>query len=138
MTNKEKSALTQVEYLLFIYREDNGKKFKSTANLFDWDMEAIDTLVQLVRRQEDMLQDSENITSEMAQDMNKMCKELKLKNRIIADMSDFMVGGLEEDIFRNICRKSKCKYELRDNRPTGCRKCQDCIREFFERRNYEL
>lgn len=138
MTNKEKSALTQVEYLLFIYREDNGKKFKSTANLFDWDMEAIDTLVKLVKEQNDIIEDSKNITTEMSLDIEDICNELNYKNKVIEDMADFMVGGLTDSTFNMICRKSKCKYELRDNRPTECRKCQDCIREFFERRNYEL
>ena len=120
MTNKEKSALTQVEYLLFIYREDNGKKFKSTANLFDWDMEAIDTLVKLVKEQNDIIEDSKNITTEMSLD--------------IEDMADFMVGGLTDSTFNMICRKNKCRYEgYRSERRT----CEKCIKKYFEERNKE-
>lgn len=134
MTNKEKSALTQVEYLLFIYREDNGKKFKSTANLFDWDMEAIDTLVKLVKKQNDIIEDSKDITTEMSLDIENICNELNYKNKVIEDMADFMVGGLTDSTFNMICRKNKCHYEgYRSERRT----CEKCIKKYFEERNKE-
>ena len=63
--------------------------------------------------------------------------EIEKKDKQIDLMADFMIGGLEDIAFKAICKKSNCVYELKDNRPTKCRKCKDCIKQYFKRKAKE-
>ena len=60
--------------------------------------------------------------------------EIEKKDKQMDLMADFMIGGLEDIAFKAICKKSNCVYELKDNRPTKCRKCKDCIKQYFKRK----
>ena len=57
----------------------------------------------------------------------KLRKQIKL-------MVDYMVSGLEDTAFNNICKQGHCVHELKDNRVTKRRMCEKCINEYFERR----
>lgn len=59
---------------------------------------------------------------------------LKEKDKEIDSMSKFMVGALEDNVFNEICKKSHCTYELIDNTHFGARRCNKCIKKFFERK----
>ena len=60
--------------------------------------------------------------------------EIENKDKQIDLMAEFMIGGLEDIAFKAICKKSNCIHELKDNRPTKCRKCKDCIKQYFKRK----
>lgn len=60
--------------------------------------------------------------------------KIKKKDKMIDLMAGFMLGGLKDFAFNAICKKGKCVYELKDNRPTKFRQCKNCIKEFFARK----
>ena len=58
-------------------------------------------------------------------------------NKQIDSMADYMLSGLDDTTFNNICKQGHCVHVLKDNRPTKCRKCKDCIKQYFERKSKE-
>ena len=63
--------------------------------------------------------------------------KLKQKDNQIDLMADYMLSGLDYTAFNNICKQGHCVHELKDNRPTKCRKCENCIKQYFERKSKE-
>lgn len=49
-------------------------------------------------------------------------------------MADYMVSGLDEISFKNICKQGHCIHKIKDNRVTEERKCNECIIKYFERK----
>ena len=74
------------------------------------------------------------VLQEVLSMLNEKDEKIEKKDKQIDLMADFMIGGLEDIAFKAICKKSNCVYELKDNRPTKCRKCKDCIKQYFKRR----
>lgn len=71
------------------------------------------------------------VKDELMQERNK---EIEKKDKIIDLMADYMLSGLDDTAFNNICKQGHCVHELKDNRLTKCRKCKDCIKQYFERK----
>lgn len=49
-------------------------------------------------------------------------------------MADYMVSGLDEISFKNICKQGHCIHKIKDNKVTDERKCNGCIIKYFERK----
>ena len=58
-------------------------------------------------------------------------EEIRKRDKQIDLMADYMLSGLEDIAFNNICKQGHCVHELKDNRPTKCRKCKECIKQKF-------
>ena len=75
---KEEEAITRLKYLLFIYREDDSNEFKLTGELFRNDLEAIETVLNMLKEKDkeiDLMAEEINETNRSYNDYCKMKKE---------------------------------------------------------------
>lgn len=83
----EEEAITRLKYLLFIYREDDSNEFKLTGILFRNDLEAIETVLNMLIEKDakiEHLEEKRNnqktelaILNEKQKDMNKLINDVK-------------------------------------------------------------
>ena len=105
---------------------------------------AIETVLSMLKEKDKEIEHWKNgFERELEDNRKNTCELLKQdlvirkKDKQIDLMADYMIGGLEDVAFNSICKKSNCIYELKDNRPTGFKKCKDCIKQYFENKAKE-
>lgn len=91
---------------------------------------------ELLRKLRNRVKEVKKLTkySLYKKEFSTLNKQIKKKDKMIDLMAGFMLGGLEDFAFNAICKKGKCVYELKDNRPTEFRQCKNCIKQYFERK----
>ena len=99
--------------------------------------QAIAILIDMLKEKDEKIEKDRELKHRLCKEVNQMFAEEEEKDKQIDLMADFMIGGLEDIAFKAICKKSNCVYELKDNRPTKCRKCKDCIKQYFKNKAKE-
>ena len=123
MTKEQEEAIEYLEESILIYKNTIPKI-----------SEAIETLLSMLKEKDKEIEKYKYLYQKALDNTIEADREnIQLKKQIDL-MAEFMLGGLEDFAFNAICKKSKCVYELKDNRPTKCRQCKDCITQYFERK----
>lgn len=93
------------------------------------DIETVLNIIKLKDKQIDFYK--KGLEREIESNTDNIIEIIDKDNQIDL-MADYMLSGLEDTAFNNICKQGHCVHELKDNRPTKCRKCENCIKEYFE------
>lgn len=88
------------------------------------DIEAIDTVLSLIKEQQIYIKKYNDTTEEMNRDIRKLISEIQKKDKQI----DLMVEYIDKiDVSEDICEgKTMCDEN-----------CKDCIKQYFERKSKE-
>ena len=119
MTNEQREAIE-------ICKEKIIESFYDFPNptsieLKDTDVEAIDTVLSLIKEQQIYIKKYNDTTEEMNRDIRKLISEIQKKDKQI----DLMVEYIDKiDVSEDICEgKTMCDEN-----------CKDCIKQYFERK----
>ena len=121
-------------------REDTIKANKCglSNNDFKEEIEVYDTVLNLIaklkkenKEKDKYIKNSENITTEMSNDINKLLLEIKEKDKQIDLMAEY-ISNL--DIDEDFCKEQADNNCYDINRRA---KCKDCIKQYFEKQAKE-
>ena len=105
----------------------SNNDFKEEIEVYDTVLNLIAKLKKENKEKDKYIKNSENITTEMSNDINKLLLEIKEKDKQIDLMAEYI---LNLDIDEDICKEqadNNC-----DNINRGA-KCKDCIKQYFEK-----
>lgn len=135
---KEQKIILKINELNFLLTGEAKEKYSPVLQEVLDMLKEKDEKIEYYRKQKDYdMQFRHELLEKircLSLDKDEKDAEIEKKDKQMDLMADFMIGGLEDIAFKAICKKSNCVYELKDNRPTKCRKCKDCIKQYFKRK----
>lgn len=102
MTKEQEKAIRQCKYLLFLYKKEGTKRYRCTADLFDKDLEAIETVLNLIQEQEAEIEELEKaLIEEQMKHTTEIEKKDELEKEVAEDIDKVAVelSKLTDNIF---------------------------------------
>ena len=127
---KEQEAIEIVEGIVKSYIEADECGLSN--NDFKHEIRALQTVLNMLKEKDKEIEKLEKQSKNLDKQAQQYFEQTIYLDKQIDLMEDYMLSGLEDTAFNNICKQGHCVHELKDNRPTKCRKCENCIKEYFE------
>ncbi len=126
MTNEQREAIENLSEINNLSEEELQKENENITAILDYtDLKSLDTVLSLIKEQQEKIAKYEKIYKEY--DCYRWVKELDKKDKIIDLMAEFIATlDIEEDICANI-ENDNC-----DKMAFG--ECENCIKQYFERK----
>lgn len=125
MTKKQKEAIKMLEKFITEHKFFN---IKHTNGLED----NIETVLSMLKEKDKEIEKLEKQSKNLDKQAQQYFEQTIYLDKQIDLMEDYMLSGLEDIAFNNICKQGHCIHVLKDNRLTKCRKCKECIKQYFE------
>lgn len=122
MSEEEKEAIENIKALKILFEIDDKKDFEATPLVQKEMAKDLRTLLNLIEK---LSKENEQLRTEM----NSLQKELKKKDKIIEQMTYYIMNL---DIDEDICKKVNCDTN------SGELDCKDCIKQYFENKVKEI
>lgn len=131
MIKEQEAELEKLKtYLEYAKKDDLDK--------FILDVKTAETILSMLKEKDKEINSQNGTINALKCALKERTEERDRKDDIITKlnkqidlMADYMLSGLEDIAFNNICKQGYCAHELKDNRPTKCRKCKECIKQKF-------
>ena len=101
MTNEQREAIETIKIYLHDWRDSLTDEDGYGAIVEEYDiefMDAIDTVLSLIKEQDKYIKDANDITTEMSNDIKKLTSEIKKKDKQI----DLMARAFKQDDVRTV------------------------------------
>ena len=123
MTNEQREAIENLSEINNLSEEELQKENENITAILDYtDLKSLDTVLSLIKEQQEKIAKYEKIYKEY--DCYRWVKELDKKDKIIDLMAEFIATlDIEEDICANI-ENDNC-----DKMAFG--ECENCIKQYF-------
>ena len=136
MTKEQEEAIETVEGMVKSYIEADECGLSN--NDFKNQIRAMQTVLNMLKEKDKEINSQNGTINALKCALKERTEERDRKDDIITKlnkqidlMADYMLSGLEDIAFNNICKQGYCAHELKDNRPTKFRKCKECIKQKF-------